>query len=266
MPIHHEPVFAADRPDKVLYVLHGIFGAGRNWASVARRLVRDRPGWGARLIDLRQHGASQGFSSPHTLQAAAGDLHELAQQLRETPAGLLGHSFGGKVALMYAREHGEALRQLWLIDSTPDAGPPRGTAWEMLQLVRDAPEPFDARQDLVAYLSEHGIGVSIGQWMATNLERSAHGYRWRFDLAAMKELLRSFFDTELWDVIEHPPPQAELHVVKARESSVLSPAASERIRQCARQNGRVYYHEVAGGHWVNADNPDALHALLTQYL
>jgi pimeloyl-ACP methyl ester carboxylesterase len=266
MPIYHETVFATEHPARILYFLHGIFGAGRNWASVARRLVRARPDWGARLIDVRQHGGSQGFSPPHTLQAAARDLHELARQLGETPAGLLGHSFGGKVALMYAREHGTALHQLWLVDSTPDAGPPRGTAWQMLQLVRGAPAQFGARQDLVAYLSERGIPVATGQWMASNLERAQQGYRWRFDLAAIEQLLHSFFETDLWAVIEQPPPQCEIHIVKARESSVLNEAALERIRRVTQQNARVHYHEVDGGHWVNADNPDALHALLTEYL
>src|SRR5687768_4212315 len=85
-----------------LYVLHGIFGAGRNWASIARKLVRTRRDWSVRLIDLRQHGASQGFPAPHTLSAAAADVDYLARELNEQPAAVLGHSFGGKVALMYA--------------------------------------------------------------------------------------------------------------------------------------------------------------------
>jgi pimeloyl-ACP methyl ester carboxylesterase len=239
---------------------------GRNWAGVARRLVKDRRDWGVRLIDLRQHGASQNFAPPHTLEAAARDLQELAEQLGETPQGVLGHSFGGKVALMYARLSGAQLRQLWLIDSTPDAGGPGGSAWKMLQLVQQAPQEFGARQDLVAYLSEQGIPVATAQWMATNLERAAHGYHWRFNLRAIEELLQSFFREDLWDVVKQPPPLAELHIVKAQESSVLSDSAIARVRNIAEHNSRVHYHEVAGGHWVNADNPDALHELLSAYL
>src|SRR5688500_18736345 len=165
----------------MLYVLHGIFGMGRNWASVMRRFVRESPDWNARLIDLRQHGASQGFAAPHTLQAAARDLHELAAGLGETPAGVLGHSFGGKVALMYAREHGQALQQIWIIDSTPEARVPDGTAWRMLELLRQTPREFASREQLITLLESFRVQRNTAQWMATNLEATDSGtYRWRF--------------------------------------------------------------------------------------
>jgi esterase len=249
-------------PEQYLYVLHGIFGSGRNWASVARRLVQERPEWGVRLIDLRQHGASQGFEGPHTIASAARDLEQLAESLSEQPAGLLGHSFGGKVALMYARVYGQPLKQIWVIDSTPDVRPPSGSAWQMLGLIRQAPREFEARQDLVAYLSEQGMPLGVGQWMATNLEQSDGLYRWRFDLESIEALLTDFFKVDLWDVIESPPPNATLNIVKARESNVLTPEAVRKIESVARRNARVHFHEVAGGHWVNAENPEELHRLL----
>ena len=83
----------------MLYVLHGIFGAGRNWSSVIRQFVRSHGEWNARLLDLRQHGLSQGFAGPHTIKEAAHDIEALATSLSEKPDGILGHSFGGKVAL-----------------------------------------------------------------------------------------------------------------------------------------------------------------------
>ena len=101
----------AAAPTKWLYVAHGIFGAGRNWASVAKRVVRNRPTWGALLIDLREHGASHDFPAPHTLESAADDIAALAA-VQPPPSALLGHSFGGKVALMYLRRHAAANRAL----------------------------------------------------------------------------------------------------------------------------------------------------------
>jgi pimeloyl-ACP methyl ester carboxylesterase len=219
-----------------------------------------------RLIDLRQHGASQNFEPPHTIAAAAADLERLATELNEQPSAVLGHSFGGKVALMYAREHGDALDQLWLIDSTADARAPSGTAWQMLQHVRAAPREFASREELVSYLSQKGIAQPVGQWMATNLERANNGFRWRFDLAAIEQLMKDFFVVDLWEVIENPPGHLQSHIVKAQESSVLTPEAVQRIQAAAAATQRVHFHEVAGGHWVNAENPNALHELLVQYL
>ena len=252
--------------ERFMYVLHGIFGSGRNWASVARRLVQARPQLGVRLIDLRQHGASQGFAPPHSIAAAAADLQALASELAEQPFAILGHSFGGKVALMYAREHGADLAQVWLIDSTPDARAPGGTSWQMMELVRAAPREYASREDLVAFLGRHGIAAPVGQWMATNLERAGNGFRWRFDLDAIEELMNDFFTVDLWDVIEQPPGQLHIHVVKAQESSVLTPEAIQRVKAAAARSQRVFFHEVAGGHWVNADNPGALLELLVQHL
>jgi esterase len=267
MILRYETIAAeAATPTRFAYFLHGIFGSGRNWAGVARRLVRAKPEFGVRLIDLRQHGASQNFEPPHTIAASAADLERLAAQLKEQPSAVLGHSFGGKVALMYAREHGDALDQVWLIDSTPDARAPSGTAWQMLQLVRKAPSQYASRDELVALLAQSGIAEPVGQWMATNLERVDGVFRWRFDLDAIEQLMNDFFVVDLWDIVEDPPGHMQVHIVKAEESSVLTPEAVQRIQAAAARTSRVFFHEVSGGHWVNADNPAALHDLLVQYL
>ena len=266
MPILSYDTVEQGQPQQWLYVLHGIFGSGRNWASIARRFVRERPDWGARLIDLRQHGSSKGFAAPHTIEAAANDLHALAQSLGESPAAVLGHSFGGKVALMYCRQHAsEALKQVWVVDSTPDAKVPDGSAWTMLQLLRRLPREFASRQELIDVLTTARIPHGTAQWMATNLEQQGSVYRWRFDLDALEALLNDFFNVDLWDVIEHPPANVHVHLIKARESSLLSGASLARA-EAAASNGRTHVHHVDGGHWVNADNPDALHELLTANL
>jgi esterase len=262
----NDEVRSTEHATQVLYVLHGIFGAGRNWSSVIRRFVRSSPEWNARLIDLRQHGDSRGFNAPHTIAAAAHDLEELAQHLNEHPAAVLGHSFGGKVALQYARAHGSELQQLWVIDSTPEARTPDGSAWEMLGLIRGAPREFKSRDQLTDFLTGSGVARPTAQWMATNLENRNGVYVWRFDFDAMEELLRDFFAEDMWDVLESPPASVEIHIVKANQSSVLSPAAVSRIEELSKQNGRVFLHQVAGGHWVNAENPEALLNLLIKHL
>ena len=252
----------------MLYVLHGIFGSGRNWSSVIRRFAQQCPDWNARLVDLRQHGASQGFAPPHTIAAAANDLNNLAEAEQETPTAVLGHSFGGKVALAYARDHGDTLKSVWVIDSTPEARAPDGSAWQMLELIRNVPRDFGSRDELISLLTRSGIALPTAQWMATNLERDdASGrYRWRFDFDALEAMLRDFFKEDLWSVLENPPGQASIHMVKARQSSVLSPAAMERIKKLENTTGRVFLHEIDGGHWVNAENPDALLALMTEHM
>src|SRR2546422_3335605 len=132
----------AHAPQRWLVILHGAFGAGRNWGTIARRLAQVRPEWGVVLADLRMHGASQGFPPPHTLEAAAADVDVLGRSLRVPFDAALGHSLGGNIALLYAARHAAALRQVWLVESPPAAGPPAGRAWQRLPGGRALPPPI----------------------------------------------------------------------------------------------------------------------------
>src|SRR5688572_18839444 len=106
-------------PQRWLFFLHGILGSGTNWRSFAQRLVDQHPIWGAVLVDLRMHGASQGAPPPHSIEAAAEDLTHLEAVLPGPARGVLGHSFGGKVALAYLSRRGEALSHAFILDSMP---------------------------------------------------------------------------------------------------------------------------------------------------
>lgn len=261
MTLNTEPITAPGAaPERWLYVLHGIFGMGRNWGTVARKLVAERPEWGAVLVDLREHGASQGFAPPHTIEAAAADLLETTRAERPAAA-VAGHSFGGKVALAYTAEAPEPLVQTWVIDSTPAArAAPSGSAYEMLMAVRALPSRFESREALVQALEAEGVDRPVAQWMATNLERRDDALVWRFDLDAMQALLEDFFRRDLWPVLETPPNDVAIEVVRATRSSVLDADAVARIRALA--HGRVTLHELEGGHWLNADNPGGVISLL----
>lgn len=273
--IHTETVVAPGAaPTRRLLVLHGIYGAGRNWGSVARRLVRARPEWGVVLVDLRSHGRSPRLS-PHTVEACARDLVRLEERLGGRADAVLGHSFGGKVALVYARMR--PLRQLWVVDSSPGAGRAGGSAWRMLGVLRRHPGPFGSRAEAVDAVESEGFSTLVAKWMATNAVPTDNGLEWRLDPDEMEAYLRDYFRTDAWDVAVRPPSGTVVHFVRALGSRVLDEVAVARIREAARPRaaashgprggggsaaGRVFLHEIDGGHWVNTENPGALHGLL----
>jgi esterase len=263
----HSRITAPDaEPGLWLLVMHGIFGKGRNWTSIARRLVEARPEWGAVLVDLRMHGDSRSFRPPHTLESSAEDVRRLVEHLGIDAAAVLGHSFGGKVALRYVKEAVAGLRQAWVIDSTPAVRLPSGAAWRMIEIVRALPDEFASRQEAVAGLEAHGYPRGLAQWMAMNVEPTDGGrYRWAIDIDAMESMLRDFFRTEMWDVVEDPPAGVEIHFVKATRSDTMDADAVARVESAA-SGGRVQLHHVEGGHWINTDNPDGVLHVLESHL
>jgi pimeloyl-ACP methyl ester carboxylesterase len=255
---------------RTVVMLHGIYGRGRNWATIARGLTAGRPEWAAALVDLRLHGASPAFEPPHTVAACAADVRDRIARADDWPApveAVVGHSFGGKVALsLLADGAAPPLSQVWIVDSTPAASEPAGTAWRMLGLARALPQRVATRAEAIDGLTAGGITPDVAAWMASNLRRDGDGLVWALDWEAMEALLRDFFVRDLWPIVEAPPSGVALHFIKASESSRLSEEACARLEAAGRATGRVHLHRVEGGHWVHADNPAVITALLADAL
>lgn len=265
--LSHTRITADDaKPKKWLLILHGIYGSGRNWATIARRLVDEHSGWGVLLPDLRLHGGSTDFEPPHTLEAAAGDVHALVEELSLDVGAILGHSYGGKVGLAYGRLHPAGVEQVWVVDSTLEVREPSGSAWRLIEAVADLPDRFPSREALVEGLAEHGYPAPLANWLGMNLERDGDELRWKLDWTGAEEMLRDYFQTDLWDVVQRPPEGMEVHVIRAAESDSLSDEDVVRIRSAGESSGATHLHEIDGGHWINVDNPETLVELLSRTL
>ena len=135
----------------------------------------------------------------------------------------------------------------------------------MLRAVQSLPSQFASRQEAAEGLAQFGFTPDVARWMTTNLESSEGRYRWRLDFDALEVLLRDFFQTDLWSAVLDPPAGVALHVIKASESEVLSNEALRRLDGMAATH-RVSLHVVPGGHWIQADNPEAIVRLLARHL
>lgn len=279
-----QPVVAEGaHPRRWMLFLHGIFGRGSNWRGIARRLVTARPDWGAGLVDLRMHGGSQGFAPPHTLAAAVHDLDELAARLGQEAGGgvggevgcILGHSFGGKVALSEVARRAGALDQAWIIDAPPGAMTRSEAAGErllssselVLETLASLGAEFASRGAFVSRLETAGFPRPLAEWLAMNLVREGERYRFGLDLGAIRALLDDFFATDLWPVVEQPPGRVRLHMVLGAHSDAFGPAERQRLEQAAgTSGGRLTVHTLPAGHWVHVDDPEGLLTLLLQHL
>ncbi len=255
------------RPERWAWLLHGILGSGQNLRTVARRLSAAAPEWGFILPDLRNHGESHGAPPPHTVAACADDLDALADALGIHPKTAIGHSFGGKVALVWGARteaRGGEVDRVWALDVPPGAPVvPIELHSEVVQVVRALraiPVPLARRDDVIALLTGLRFSAGLAQWMTTNLRASDAGYVWRFDLDGIEAMLLDYATVDTWAWLTAPARRARVDIVKAARSDRWADA--ELARFSAHPAG-LHLHELPdAGHWLHVDNPDGLHALL----
>lgn len=265
--------FALPVPDEArahhAFVLHGILGNHTNWRSFARQLSVELPGWRFHLVDLRNHGKTGPVPGPHTLADVADDLERLARKVG-VPEVIVGHSFGGKVALEYARRRPSGLRQAWVLDATPHAMPHGpGDDHEVGRVIgalRQVSQPLAKRPDVMNELDVLGMPLSIQKWMTTNLRRTDDGYVWTFDLDGAEQMLADYFQRDLWGPLESDDVDAPaVHIVRAGRSDRWPADVVARLDGLpASAAGRAHLLPDAG-HWVHVDAPAALRALMVQH-
>jgi pimeloyl-ACP methyl ester carboxylesterase len=255
-----EPLDGAT-PVRTVAFLHGILGRGTNLRAIAKRLVEARPAWQALLVDLRGHGRSpKGTPSP-SLEAAARDVVALAGKTGLPFAAIVGHSFGGKVALEAARIGLPSLEQVVVIDSVPGPRAPlRGgdSALGVIETLESLPSVFRSKSDFTDALMAAGQSRTVAEWLATSLERQDGQFRFGLDLNEIRALILDHFERDLWPVVENPPGTANVHLIIAEQSDTYSPAERERAMRIAASTNRVTADIISGGHRLHVDNPGGL--------
>jgi len=243
-------------------LLHGILGSGQNLRSFARRLVQACPAWQILLVDHRNHGDSGHPPGPQTVNKCAADIYSLCQSLTLKPQMIAGHSFGGKVALAYARNQPNGLRQAWILDSNPGSldlsKRARHVVSRVLETVATLPMPLQKREDVIDHFMKQDLPEAIALWMTTNLRRTEEGLQWRFHHEAIGEMIHDYWDTDLWPFLQAPPEHLSIDLVQAELSDRWDRLATEKLKGEARGSSVRFHLLKEAGHWLHIDNPSGL--------
>ena len=273
MKLHHEVLTAPDAvPTKTVLFVHGILGTGANLRSHARRFIQSRPEFQAVLVDLRAHGDSQGVEGADTLANCANDLEQTAQSLSPPVRAVVGHSFGGKVALEYARV-ANGLEAVMTLDSTPgtriDARGSESTL-QVITMLDGMERTWPTRDAFIAAVESHGVARSLGQWLAMNLEPRQGAFTFKLSMPRIHALIDDYLAVDLWPVVADAARTQQgprLHLVIGTKSTVYSPEELAHARELeAQSSGHVTVDLLNAGHWVHVEDPQGLSDVLIRRL
>lgn len=235
-------------------LLHGLFGQAGNFATLQRRLSAAHR---VIALDLRNHGAS-GHAPAMDYAALAGDVLETLDAHGALPCALVGHSMGGKVAMMAALLAPASVARLLVGDIAPVRYPPgfRALAQAMAAIPLRSGLTRAEADAALADLAPSGVRGFLLQ----NL-RFGTAPHWRIDLPAIAAALPVLED---WPSIAAAPYAGPTLFVAGSRSDYIRPEHRAVIRLWFPSARFVTVKDA--GHWVHADNPAGFAAVVEAFL
>jgi pimeloyl-ACP methyl ester carboxylesterase len=240
-----------------LVLLHGLFGQAANFGAVQKVLASGRR---VLALDLRNHG-----QSPHdavmNYPAMAADVAETLRAEGVVAADVLGHSMGGKVAMMLALTEPSLVARLIIADIAPVAYPPafRTYAEAMLALPL---EPGMTRRQADAALANAVRSPGVRGFLLQNLTLGGSHPSWRIGLPEIAAAL---------PVIE-AVPDFPANVRFDGPTLALAGEKSDYICEEHRPIFRALFPATRfgtvkdAGHWLHAEQPEGFIAAVTAFL
>ncbi len=241
-------------PDLVF--LHGLFGAGDNWRSVARKLSDD---YRVHLLDLPNHGRSEWLDDPQ-LSTLAEIVTQWISEQDIQRYHLLGHSMGGKVAMQIAlnRYAGELLK-LIIVDIAPRTYPPHHQDIFKALNRADLASLKDRKavdEDLKDLVTDEGIR----QFLLKSLYKKNGHLAWRFNIRTLEEK---------YDAVANAPSITGPFVgptlfIKGKNSNYIQ-AEDQTTIMSLFPNAKAKIIEGAG-HWPHAEKPTIFTKIVSDFL
>ena len=248
--ISHEPENSPEAGIP-LVIAHGLFGSGRNWGVIAKRLANHRR---VIALDMRNHGASP-WHEDHNYHALAADIAEVATNLGQ-PVDLLGHSMGGKAAMVAALS-GAPIRRLIVADIAPvgynHSQQPVIDAMQSLPL-----DHITSRAEADQALSAHIDDPALRSFLLQSLNVSER--RWRLNLLALS--------ASMDQIIGFPDISGCFNA----PALFLTGALSDYLRPEHRPIIKALFPKARfakipqAGHWLHAEKPHEFEAAVRVFL
>jgi esterase len=247
-------------------MLHGLLGSLDNWNAQARQLSQYRT---VITVDLRNHG-----QSPHLKGMSYGEMAQdvmaLLDHLQVPQCALMGHSMGGKVAMMLALHYPHRIQQLVVVDIAPKSYTPRHYA--ILQGMMRLPlAEISRRKQADDYLAQWITSPIDRGFLLKNLKRSSadqyntsHNQNIWYWQCNLNEISRQYLKLSAFpDQAPRTYTQPCLFI-QGGKSDYIQVQDKEIIQQYF-PNARIQALAQAG-HLPHIETIEAFHALLLKFL
>lgn len=245
-------IHGADRPGLPLVIVHGLYGSARNWGVISKRLSDTRP---VIAVDQRNHGES--FQSDnHSYPDMAGDIAEVIRA-HGGRADVLGHSMGGKAAMVLALQSPELLRKLIVADIAPVAY--SHSQMQYIHAMRSLDlSQITTRSEADQALRDTVPELAIRAFLLQSLDVATR--TWRLNLDAL--------EAEMDKIMGFP----DLPGTFDGPTLFLSGGASDYVRPEFRPTIKALFPKARlvkipkTGHWLHAEKPRDFEAAARAFL
>ncbi|UOB18882.1 alpha/beta fold hydrolase [Abyssalbus ytuae] len=231
---------------KPLIILHGFLGMSDNWKTLGKEYAEN--GFEVHIVDQRNHGRSF-HSNDFSYDLMVSDLLSYCNYHNLSSINLLGHSMGGKTAMLFAVTHPERVEKLLVADISPKYYPPHHqtilNGLDSLDFTT-----IDSRSDADKQLAKHIGNLGIRQFLLKNLYRkNKNEFAYRFNL-------KSLIEND--DKIGNTLPEGSIFnkktlFLKGDKSDYILKEDEALIKEHFPKSTIVSI--TNSGHWLHAENP-----------
>ncbi len=239
-----------DQPS--LLIVHGLYGSGRNWGVIAKRLSDRRQ---VVAVDQRNHGFSPWCDS-HSYEDMADDLAEVIEA-QGAPMDVLGHSMGGKAAMVLSLKYPNLVNRLVVADIAPV--PYGHTQIQYIKAMRAVDlSKVEKRSDAEAQLREIVDDPVLPTFFTQSLDVAEK--RWRLNLDALER--------DMDKILNFPEVEGRFDGA----TLFLSGGESDYVKREDRPVIKGFFPNAkfakipGAGHWLHAEKPREFEAAVRAFL
>lgn len=242
---------------KPLLILHGFLGMSDNWKTLGKKFADD--GFQVHLIDQRNHGKSP-HSDEFSYELMANDIVEYCEQNDLDDITVIGHSMGGKTAMLLACENEALVKKLIVVDIAPKYYAPHHqqivkglTALDEARLTSRG----DAEDFLKEYISETGVRLFLlkNLYWKTKKQLSL-----RMNLDALKANIEQIGRALPQDAVYKKP----VLFIKGELSNYIGEEEEDLIK---KHFPKAEIEPIQNaGHWVHAEKMEEFYRAVIQFV